>query len=140
MSETKRILELAWGQRLDQTTIKYNSNSRWYCGLYINLPVASDTPPNPAQRFFTSSPNLLSPTQSDRSVVFLDNASPNAVAPATSKGCPEARSSAREVLPDRAVEKATASEVPNFLVLRMHMVLAFLEARRGGGLSERPYR
>lgn len=89
-------------------------------------------PPPPHAGVPTSSPKLLSPTQSDRSVVFLDKASPNAVAPATSNGCPEASNSAREVLSDMAAENATASDVPNFLVLRMHIVLACWRQERSG--------
>lgn len=65
-------------------------------------------------------------------MVFLDKASPNAVAPATSNGCPEASSSASEVLSDRAAERATASDVPNLRVLRMHIVLAFWRQKGGG--------
>lgn len=77
----------------------------------------------------TSSPKLLSPRDSDLSVSFLERASPKDAASAGPKGCPEASSSTREVFFPKALEKAATSNGPNFLVLRMHMVLACFHRR-----------
>lgn len=72
----------------------------------------------------TLSPKSLSPRQSDLRVVFRDKASPKAAASATPNACPDASSSDKEVLSASAVEKVRASVGPNFLVPRMHIVLA----------------
>lgn len=77
----------------------------------------------------TSSPKFLSPRDSDLSVSFVERASPKDAASTDPKGCPEARSSTKEVFLPKALEKAATSDNPNFLVLRMHMVLACFHRR-----------
>lgn len=77
----------------------------------------------------TSSPRFLSPRDSDLSVSFVERASPKYAASTGPNGCPEASSSTKEVFLPKALEKAAISDSPNFLVLRMYMVLACFHRR-----------